>query len=78
VQHSDAAARALRDVLDARGLSVALRVAVYRRHGALLVEVAGGLALDRGTKDMAAVRMLAAVRAVDAHAKGVDVVFVDD
>jgi hypothetical protein len=75
-KHSDAAARSLRAVLDARGLSVAPRVAVYRRRGSLLVEVTGGESLDRGTKDMAAVRMLAAVRALDAHAKGVDVAFV--
>jgi hypothetical protein len=76
-QHTDAAARAMREVLDTRGLSIAPRVAVYRRHGSLVVEVAGGGLLDRATKDMAAVRMLAAVRALDSHAKGVDVAFVD-
>ena len=76
-QHTEAAARAMREVLDARGLSVAPVVAVYRRRGGLVVEVAGGLALDRGTKDMAAVRMLAAVRALDQHAKGVDVAFIE-
>lgn len=76
-RHTDAAARAMREVLDARGLTVAPRIAVYRRNGALLVEVAGGGSLDRATKDMAAVRMHAAVRALDSHAKGVDVAFVE-
>jgi len=75
-RHTEAAARAMREVLDARELSVAPRVAVYRRQGSLIVEVAGGESLDRGTKDMAAVRMHAAVRGLDSHAKGIDVAFV--
>lgn len=76
-KHSDAAARALLGVIERRELSVTTLVGVYRRHGALSIEVRGCESLDARTKDIAAVRMLAAVRAVDKNATGVDVLFVD-
>jgi len=72
--HTEAAARALRDVLDRRELRVAPVVAVRRRHGALLVEVTVA-DLAESTKSMAAVRMAAALREIDHHARGIDVVF---
>jgi hypothetical protein len=75
--HTERAARALREVLDRRDVSATPLVAVYRRKGALVVEVTakGTGTLDHETKSMAAVRITAAVRAFDPDAKGVDVVF---
>jgi len=74
-RHSSAAATALHDVLQRRDIVGTPEVAVRRRRGALLISVAGAGPLDVPTKSMAAVRMTAAVRAIDAHARGVDVVF---
>ncbi len=74
-EHTDAAVRALRIVLDRRGRTLAPIVAVRRRRGALIVEVIGAETLDPATKAMASVRMTAAVRAIDRAARGIDVVF---
>jgi hypothetical protein len=74
-RHSSAAAAALHDVLQRRGITRVPAVSVRRRRGALVISVAGAGLLDVPTKSMAAVRMTAAVRAIDAHARGVDVVF---
>jgi hypothetical protein len=74
-RHSSAAAGALQDVLRRRKVAAMPDVSVRRRRGALLISVAGAGTLDVPTKSMAAVRMTAAVRAIDAHARGVDVVF---
>jgi hypothetical protein len=73
--HTNAAARALREVLDRRHVNSSPLVAVRRRDGALLVEVKGADAIDRETRSMAAVRMVGAVRALDHDARGCDVVF---
>jgi hypothetical protein len=74
-RHTTAAASALHDVLERRGIARTPDVAVRRLRGALLISVSGADPLDVPTKSMAAVRMTAAVRALDAHARGVDVVF---
>jgi hypothetical protein len=73
---SAAAAVALREVLDRRGFSATPMVAVLRKHGRLVVEVRGAGDLDEKTKQMASVRIVAAVRAIDSDARGVDVAFV--
>jgi hypothetical protein len=73
--HTAVAARALSEVLDRRGMRGTQLVAVRRRRGALAVEVRGAGAIDDATKSMASVRMAAAVREVDRHARGIDVVF---
>ncbi len=49
-------------------------VTVRRRSGSLLVEVHGGDRLDHATKGVAAVRIIAALRSLDRHAAGIDVV----
>ena len=74
-EHSAAAARALREVLDRRDIPSAPLVAVRRRRGALAVEVRGAGRIDDATKSMASVRMSAALREIDHHARGIDVVF---
>jgi hypothetical protein len=74
-EHTDVAARALRDVLDRRTAPASPLVAVRRREGALVIEVTGAHALDQRTRSMAAVRMAGAVRALDRYARGCDVVF---
>ena len=75
--HTKRAAMALREVLDRRSITAAPLVAVYRRNGALLIEVTLGPddSLDNHIKSMAAVRMTAAVREIDTDARGVDVAY---
>ena len=75
-RHTEAASRALADVLRRRGFSVSPIVRVVRHEGALRIEVQGGSALDEPTKSMAAVRMCAAVRDIDRYARGIDVAFI--
>ncbi len=74
-EHTAAASRALRVVLDRRGIRCAPLVAVRRRRGVLAVEISGAGHLDEATKSMASVRMSAALREVDHHTRGIDVVF---
>jgi len=74
-RHTSAATSALQEVLERRSITRMPKVAVRRRRGALLISVSGAGPLDVPTKSMAAVRMTAAVRAIDATARGVDVVF---
>jgi hypothetical protein len=77
-RHVDAAEKVLRDVLDRRSLhDVYPRVQVLRRHGCLLIRVAGAGDLDHTTKNLASARMIGAVRAVDRYARGIDVTFED-
>jgi hypothetical protein len=73
--HTVAAARALREVLDRRHVDTTPLVAVRRRDGALLIEVSRAEDLDQPTRSMAAVRMAGAVRALDHYARGCDVIF---
>jgi hypothetical protein len=73
--HTSAAARALRDVLDRRRVDATPLVAVRRRDGVLLIEVSRAENVDHATRSMAAVRMAGAVRALDHYARGCDVVF---
>jgi hypothetical protein len=73
--HTSAAARALREVLDRRHAQATPLVAVRRRDGALLIEVRHAEHLDHATRSMAAVRMAGALRALDHYARGCDVVF---
>jgi hypothetical protein len=74
-RHTKAAASALQHVLERRNIASTPEVAVRRRRGALLISVCGAGPLDVPTRSMGAVRMTAAVRAIDATARGVDVVF---
>lgn len=76
-EHSEAAARAVREVLDRRELRTVARIEVHRRHGSLLVDISGLSGLDQATKDVAAVRIVAALRALDSHARGIDVRYVE-
>ena len=74
--HTRVAALAVRDVLDARGFEhVSALTAVYRRGGRLDVHVRAPSDLPREAKAMASVRIVAAVRELDCHARGIDVVF---
>jgi hypothetical protein len=74
-RHTEAATRALTDVLRRRSRSISPVVRVVRHAGALRSEVQGASGLDESTKSMAAVRMCAAVREIDRHSRGVDVAF---
>jgi len=76
-QHTEAAARTLRVVLDRREIRASPVVAVVRDGGVLRVDVTGAEHLDRATRAMAAVRMTAAVREIDTTARGIDVAFHD-
>ena len=74
--HTRVAALAVREVLDARGFEHASTLtAVYRRGGRLDVHVRAPSDLPREAKAMASVRIVAAVRELDWHARGIDVVF---
>jgi hypothetical protein len=73
--HTTAAAQALDDTLAHHGIVARPFVTVRRQHGALLIHVAGASALDEHTRSMAAIRMMAAIRAFDHDSKGIDVAF---
>jgi hypothetical protein len=73
--HTTAAARALHDTLEHHGIVATPAVTVRREHGALLIHVAGAGVLDERTKSMAAIRMMAAIRAFDHFSNGIDVAF---
>src|SRR5262249_7343166 len=73
--HTDAAARAVRAVLDRRGGATTPMIAGRRRPRRLLVEVCGADGCDEETKRVASVRIVAAVRAIDRTARGIDVAF---
>ena len=76
--HTAAAARALRETFDRRGITGSPQVVVHRREGALLVHVTDAPGLDAPTRGMATVRMMAALRELDRDARGIDVVFGSD
>ena len=77
-KHTFIAARSLHETLDRRGVAATPAVTVLRRQGALVVRVTGADGLDSGAKGMAAVRMMAALRAFDHDARGIDVTFDDE
>ena len=67
---------ALAEVLATHGVTgVEPDVLVFRRGGRLAVSVRGGAALEHGTKAMASVRMIGALRELDRDAMGIDVSF---
>ncbi len=76
-EHTAVAGRALRQVLDLRGIAAGEVVKVTRRHGGLVAEVDDAEHLDNATKSMVSVRLTGALREVDRHARGIDVVFRD-
>ena len=75
VRHGEVAGQALVATLERRSSEVDACVSVYRREGALFVSVAAAEELDQATKSMIAVRIVAALRAIDRYARGIDVVF---
>jgi hypothetical protein len=74
-RHGAVARDALVATLERRSSEVDACVSVYRRQGALHVMVAAAEDLDQATKNMIAVRIVAALRAADRYARGIDVVF---
>jgi hypothetical protein len=73
--HSEVATRALRSAMAVRGLDVdAATVRVYRRKGRLVAAIQATPPLPSDLAAMASVRIVAAVRAFDAYAGGIDVV----
>jgi hypothetical protein len=74
-RHTRAAQDALDATLERRSLPADARVTVFRRSGALDVSVTQASQIDRATKNMIAVRITAALRAIDRYASGIDVVF---
>jgi hypothetical protein len=75
LRHSAAAVDAMRAVLERRGIASDPEVVVRRRNGALVVEIDHRERYDEPTKNMASVRITAAVRGIDPYARGIDVVF---
>ena len=74
-RHTAVAQDALDATLERRSLPADAHVGVFRRKGALHVAVTPGSEIDRATKNMIAVRIAAALRAIDRHASGIDVIF---
>jgi hypothetical protein len=74
-RHTEVARAALAEVLGRRGGREVSTVTVRRNHGTLVVDVGGLSSADHATRSMAAVRVTGALRALDRHARGVDVVF---
>ena len=74
-RHTAAATAALHKVMADRGITADVEVTVRRSHGSLVVSVTGSSELDQPGRSMAAVRMCAALREIDTHSRGIDVVF---
>jgi hypothetical protein len=74
-RHSDAATRALLTTLGTHGVHGRAHASVFRHAGRLTVQVASPSALEPGIQNIASVRILAALRALDPFAAGVDVCF---
>jgi hypothetical protein len=75
-RHGAVAQDALVATLERRSMEVDGCVSVHRRAGALVVSVATAEELDSATKSMIAVRIVTALRTIDRHARGIDVVFI--
>jgi hypothetical protein len=77
-RHGAVAERVLAEVLRTHGVEPSdATVDVTRDRGALGIEVHGADLLDRQTKNIAAARIIGAVRALDRSATKIDVRFVD-
>jgi hypothetical protein len=77
-RHGERATAMLHEVLRRRDVPAEAAHVVVRRHdGALAVTVCGAGALDVHTRSIAAVRITGALRALDRHAKAIDVSFDD-
>lgn len=74
-RHTTVAQDALDATLERRSLPTDARVTVFRRKGSLDVLVKPASELDRAAKNMVAVRITAALRAIDRYSSGIDVVF---
>jgi hypothetical protein len=74
-RHTAVAQDALDATLVRRSLPTDAHVTVCRRSGSLHVSVTPGSDVDRATRNMIAVRVAAALRALDHDAKGIDVAF---
>jgi hypothetical protein len=75
--HTRAALRALKTVFDKNDVGdTTARVVVYRLHGQLHVEVTSPEARPQPLQNIAAVQIVAALRALDPDARGIDVSFV--
>jgi hypothetical protein len=74
-RHSEVAQQAFAATLERRSLPVDAGVSVYRRDGTLFVSIVGGETVDRAVRNVAAVRIAGALRALDTYARGIDVVF---
>jgi hypothetical protein len=74
--HTDRALRTLNTVFEKNDVrNTSARVVVFRSHGGLRVEVACGNALPQPVQNLAAVQIVAALRALDPDARGIDVSF---
>jgi hypothetical protein len=74
--HTGAALRALTTVFEKNDVGdVTARVVVHRRHGQLHVDVTSPQALPQPVQNIAAVQIIAALRALDPDARGIDVSF---
>jgi hypothetical protein len=74
-RHTAVAQDALDTTLRRRSSPTDAEVTVHRRNGSLHVSVGAGSDMDRATKAMVAVRITAALRAIDRYSRGIDVVF---
>jgi hypothetical protein len=74
-RHTTVAQEALDATLRRRSLPADAHVRVFRNKGALHVSVTLGSEIDRATKNMVAVRITAALRAIDRYSSGIDVIF---
>jgi hypothetical protein len=74
--HTYAALHAVKTVFEKNDVDVTARVVAYRLHGQLHVEVTSAEALPQPLQNIAAVQIVAALRALDPDARGVDVSFV--
>jgi hypothetical protein len=74
-RHTAVARGALDATLERRSLPTGAQVTVYRHNGSLHVSVGAASDIDHATRNMIAVRIAAALRAIDRYARGIDVVF---
>jgi UDP-N-acetylmuramyl pentapeptide synthase len=74
--HTEAASRAVATVFDKSDVGdETARIAAFRVHGQLHVDVTTPLPLDHQVQNVAAVHIIAALRALDPNARGIDVSF---
>jgi hypothetical protein len=73
--HTAAALSAVTTVFEKNDVKAAARVVAFRSHGQLHVEVTTAPRLPQPVQNMAAVQIIAALRALDPDARGIDVSF---